>query len=55
MTLKELFQYCSYPSTGNDLEWCARATIKAMMKKDSNNTFTYSQVKTYVEKRYGLI
>ena len=56
MTLEELFYMHSYPCMGNgDQEWCARATIKAMCKADINNVFTYSQIKTYVEQRYGLI
>ena len=55
MTLKELFEYCYYPSTGPDAEWCARATIKAMCKADLNNRFTYTEIKTFVEQRYNLI
>ncbi len=54
--LEELFHSCYHPSVSpDDAPWCARATIKAMCKKDLNNRYAYTEIKAYVEKRYGLI
>ena len=56
MTLEELFYSCAYPSVSpEDAPWCARATIKAMVKADSKLLFTYAEIKAFVEQRYGLI
>jgi len=56
LTLEELFYSCSYPSVSpEDAAWCARATIKAMVKADSEQKFTYAEIKTFVEQQYGLI
>lgn len=56
LTLEELFYMHSYPCIGDgDQEQCARWTIRDIAKADTNQQFTYSEIKEYVEKRYGLI
>ena len=55
-TLEELFYLYSYPCTGyGDQEWCSRATIKAIAKADTEQNFTYAEIKEFVERQYGLI
>ena len=56
LTLEELFYMHAYPCIANgDQEYCARWTIRDIAKADTEQNFTYAEIKEYVEKQYGLI
>ena len=54
--LEHLFYYHSYPCHHpSDTEWCAKRTIQSILNDKDSKVYTLDEIKTYVEKQYGLI